>query len=202
MYGSTSIKGVVYDTRIPYLYRRATPQAWRMLQTRHYMKNVAILVPETAVIEAVADPRYIFTAVNEFLKSAGKDPLFKVQLVGLSKEVRVTEGIFSIHVDAVLSEAQRPDLIIIPAISGNIERAIRLNQEFLPWIVQQYEEGAEVASLCLGAFILASTGLLNGKTCSTHWLFANEFREMFPDVDLAAAKVVTDNGRIYTSGGA
>jgi len=122
--------------------------------------------------------------------------------VGLSKEVRVTEGIFSIHVDAVLSEAQRPDLIIIPAISGNIERAVKLNQEFLPWIVEQYNAGSEVASLCLGAFILASTGLLNGKTCSTHWLFANEFREMFPDVDLAAAKVVTDNDGIYTSGGA
>jgi transcriptional regulator GlxA family with amidase domain len=166
------------------------------------MKNVAILVPETAVIEAVADPRYIFTAVNEFLKSAGKDPLFNVQLVGLRKEVSVTEGIFSIHVDALLSEAQPPDLIIVPAISGNIERAIKLNQDFLPWIVQQHRAGAEVASLCLGAFLLASTGLLNGKTCSTHWLFANEFREMFPDVDLTAAKVVTDNGRIYTSGGA
>jgi transcriptional regulator GlxA family with amidase domain len=166
------------------------------------MKNVAILVPETAVIEAVADPRYMFTAVNEFLKSAGKDPLFNVQLVGLNKEVKVTEGIFSIHVDAVLADAQKPDLIIIPAISGNIERAVRLNQDFLPWIMQQYRDGAEVASLCLGAFILASTGLLNGMTCSTHWLFANEFREMFPDVDLAAAKVVTDNNRIYTSGGA
>jgi len=166
------------------------------------MKNVAILVPETAVIEAVADPRYIFTAVNEFLKSAGKDPLFKVQLVGLNKEVKVTEGIFSIHVDAVLSEAQKPDLIIIPAVSGNLERAIKLNQDFIPWIVQQYKEGAEVASLCLGAFILASTGLLNGKSCSTHWLFANEFQEMFPEVDLTAAKVVTDTSGIYTSGGA
>jgi transcriptional regulator GlxA family with amidase domain len=166
------------------------------------MKNVAILVPETAVIEAVADPRYLFTAVNEFLKSAGKDPLFNVQLVGLNKEVKVTEGIFSIHVDAILAEAQKPDLIIIPAVSGDLQRAIKLNQDFIPWIVQQYKGGAEVASLCLGAFILASTGLLNGRTCSTHWLFANEFREMFPEVDLTAAKVVTDTSGIYTSGGA
>ena len=61
------------------------------------MKNIAILVPETAVIEAVADPRYAFTAVNEFLKSAGKQPLFSVQLVGLTPEVKVTDGIFSIQ---------------------------------------------------------------------------------------------------------
>lgn len=88
------------------------------------MKNVAILVVETAVIEAVADPRYMFTAVNEFLKSRGEQPLFHVQLVGLTKEVKLADGLFSIHTDAVLKDARRPDLIIIPALSGNLEQAI------------------------------------------------------------------------------
>ena len=55
------------------------------------MKNIAILVPETAVIEAVADPRYMFTAVNEFIKSQGKPALFNVQLVGLTKEVKLAD---------------------------------------------------------------------------------------------------------------
>jgi transcriptional regulator GlxA family with amidase domain len=59
-----------------------------------------------------------------------------------------------------------------------------------------------VASLCLGAFILASTGLLDGKTCSTHWLFANEFRTMFPEVNLVDNKIVTEQNGVYTSGGA
>jgi hypothetical protein len=49
------------------------------------MKNIIILVPETAVVEAVADPRYAFTAVNEFLKSTGEMPMFHVQLVGLTR---------------------------------------------------------------------------------------------------------------------
>ena len=166
------------------------------------MKNVTILVPETAVIEAVADPRYMFTAVNEFIKSQGKPALFNVQLVGLSREVKLADGIFSIHTDATLKNAQKPDLIIIPAVSGNLENAIKLNKDFIPWIVIQYKNGAEVASLCLGAFILASTGLLNGKTCSTHWLFANEFRTMFPDVVLVDNKIVTEQNGLYTSGAA
>jgi transcriptional regulator GlxA family with amidase domain len=172
------------------------------IETKAFMKNIAILVPETAIIEAVADPRYMFTAVNEFIKSQGKPALFNVQLVGLSKEVRLADGIFSIHTDATLRNAQKPDLIIIPAISGNLENAIKLNKDFIPWIAMQYKNGAEVASLCLGAFILASTGLLNGKNCSTHWLFANEFRSMFPDVDLVDNKIVTDQNGLYTSGGA
>jgi transcriptional regulator GlxA family with amidase domain len=166
------------------------------------MKNIAILVPETAVVEAVADPRYMFTAVNEFFKSSGKQPVFNVQLVGLRKEVKVADGLFTIHTDALLQNANKPDLVIIPAISGNLENAIKLNQEFIPWIVDQYNNGSEVASLCLGAFILASTKLLDGKNCSTHWLFANQFRSMFPDVILTDGKIVTEQNGIYSSGGA
>ena len=166
------------------------------------MKQIAILVPETAVVEAVADPRYLFTAVNEFLKSAGAPPVFNVQLVGLAPEVRVTDGLFSIHTDAVLANARKPDLIVIPAVSGNLDTAMRLNQEFIPWIVEHYRSGTEVASLCLGAFLLAETGLLNGKPCSTHWLFANEFRNRFPDVELTDDKIVTDQNGLYSSGGA
>ena len=166
------------------------------------MKNIAILVPETAVVEAVADPRYMFTVINEFLKSQGQTSLFNVQLVGLTKEVKLMDGLFTIHTDAILKTARKPDLVIIPAVSGNLENAIKLNSDFLPWIEQQYKNGAEVASLCLGAFILASTGLLDGKTCSTHWLFANEFRTMFPKVNLVDNKIVTEQSGVYTSGGA
>ena len=166
------------------------------------MKNIAILVPETAVVEAVADPRYMFAVINEFLKSQGQPSLFNVQLVGLTKEVKLMDGLFTIHTDAVLKNARKPDLVIIPAISGDLAHAIKLNNDFLPWIEQQYKNGAEVASLCLGAFILASTGLLDGKACSTHWLFANEFRTMFPKVNLVDNKIVTEQSGVYTSGGA
>ena len=127
------------------------------------MKNIAILVPEAAVIEAVADPRYMFSAVNEFLKAEGKEPMFNIQLVGISKEVRLADGIFSIHTDTLVKNAANADLIIIPAISGNLEVAVQKNAEFFPWIVSQFRQGAEVASLCLGAFLLAATGLVNGK---------------------------------------
>ncbi len=166
------------------------------------MKNVAILVVETAVVEGVSDPRYMFMAVNEFLKSAGKEPLFNVQLVGLTPEVRITDGLISIHTDAVLKDARRPDLVIVAPISGPLDHALRLNRDFLPWIVDRYKEGAEVASLCIGAFVLAETGLLNGKTCSTHWLYANEFRNRYPEIDLVDDKIVTEQSGLYTSGGA
>jgi len=80
--------------------------------------------------------------------------------------------------------------------------AIEMNKALLPWIEEQYDNGAEVASLCVGAFLLAATGLLNGKKCSTHWGFINEFREMYPEVEVVDGSIVTEEKRLYSSGGA
>jgi transcriptional regulator GlxA family with amidase domain len=166
------------------------------------MKHVSILITNEAVLASIADPRIMFTGVNDFLAAAGKPPLFNVQLVGLEKEVKLHGGLFSVHTDAVLSDVQKTDLIIIPAFGGDMKATIKRNEEFIPWIVDRHYNGAEVASLCVGAFLLAATGLLNGKECSTHWSFANQFREMFPEVTLVDDRIVTEQKGLYSSGGA
>ncbi|MBO9658338.1 MAG: DJ-1/PfpI family protein, partial [Chitinophagaceae bacterium] len=166
------------------------------------MKHISILVPNESVLTSITDPRYMFTAVNEFLIKAGKEPLFKVQMVGLDREVMLNQGSFSVHTDVLMKDVKKTDLVVVPALSGDLTKALELNKDFMPWIVAQYENGAEVASLCIGAFLLASTGLLNGKKCSTHWIYANEFREMFPDVTLVDDRIITEQDRLYSSGGA
>jgi len=166
------------------------------------MKHISILVPEMAVVEAIADPRYMFTAVNQFLQSAGKPALFNIQLVGVKKEVKLEGQLFSVHTDALLKEVKETDLIFIPALGGDLKKAIELNRSMVPWIIAHHKKGAEVASLCLGAFLLADTGLLNGKKCSTHWGFGNLFREMYPSVELVDGSIVTEEQGIYSSGGA
>jgi transcriptional regulator GlxA family with amidase domain len=92
--------------------------------------------------------------------------------------------------------------VIIPALSGDMRASIARNKDLVPWIIDQYNKGAEVTSLCLGAFLLAETGLLDGKECSTHWLFANDFRAMFPNVTLTDGSIITETGHLYSSGGA
>lgn len=166
------------------------------------MKKVSILVPESSVMQAIADPQYLFTTVNQFLLAANKAPLFDVELVGIKKEVKLNNGMFSVHTDRQLKEVKKTDLIFIPALFGDMSAAVEKNKEAVPWIVEQYNNGAEVASLCVGAFLLASTGLLNGKKCSTHWGFQSEFREMYPDVEVVEGNIVTEEKRLYSSGGA
>lgn len=166
------------------------------------MKHISILIPHDAVMASIVDPRIIFTGVNDFLESAGKSPAFKVQLAGLTKEVQLHNGTFTVHADALIGDIKKTDLILVPAIGGDLKAAIKKNEGFLPWIVDQYSQGAEVASLCIGAFLLAATGLLNGKECSSHWRQANEFREMFPEVTLVDGRIVTEQQGLYSSGGA
>jgi transcriptional regulator GlxA family with amidase domain len=166
------------------------------------MKHISILVPEGALLGNVEGPRQLFSCVNDYFASIGRAPMFKVQLVGISKETILNNGLYTINPDVLIKDLVKTDLIFVPAIEGDMGKAIALNKDFTPWIIKQYEAGAEIASLCVGAFLLASTGLLNGRKCATHWMFANDFRKMFPEVELVVDKIITDEYGIYSSGGA
>lgn len=166
------------------------------------MVHISILIPERAILASLEGSRQLFTQVNQFCTMNGKPPLFKVQLVGLQPETKVSGGLFTVNANATINEVKKTNLIIIPAIDGDLNEVLKMNEAFVPWIVKQYNNGAEVASLCMGAFLLARTGLVNGRKCATHWVAANEFRKMFPDVNLVTEKIITEEKGIYTSGGA
>jgi len=166
------------------------------------MKHITILVPESASINGVEGPRLGFTEVNTYLQSKGEKPLFKVVFAGLKKTVKVSDGRYTITTDVLIHSIKKTDLIIIPALYGDLGKAVVANKKLIPWIVEQHKKGAEVASLCVGAFLLAATGLLKGKQCSTHWRATNDFRRLFPDVNLVVDKILTDEDGIYSSGGA
>jgi transcriptional regulator GlxA family with amidase domain len=167
------------------------------------MKHISVLVPKGAVALACIEGSFrAFNTVNDFLAAAGKNPAFKVQLVGLTMDQQIYDGLFKVQPDITIKDDFKTDLIIIPAVNGDWNEVIEMNKAFMPWVNKQHSAGAEVASLCVGAFLLASTGLLSGRKCSTHWLAANDFRRMFPEIELVHDKIITDEYGIYSSGGA
>lgn len=167
------------------------------------MKHISVMVPcGDPQIVSIVGAYKIFGRANKYLVENGKNPLFSVQLVGNSKEQKIDKGLFSIHPHALFNDVNHSDLVIIPAINWDFPEVIAANKEMMEWVVKQYRQGAEVASMCTGAFLLADTGLLKGRSCATHWLAAHIFRRMFPDVNLMAEKLITDEHGIYTNGGA
>ena len=167
------------------------------------MKNIAILAPRGAASVGCIEGSYIgFSRANEVLASMGKPPIFDMRMVGITGDGQTYDRFISIQPDLTITDEYKADLIIIPAVNGEMNEVIDANREFFPWIVEQYKNGAEVASLCVGAFLLAATGLVDGKKCATHWLSQNDFRKMFPDVNLVSEKIITDERGVYSSGGA
>lgn len=165
------------------------------------MKDVSILVPRNALLASVGDARYMFTKVNEILRQSGKPAQFNIQLVGLTQEVELNDGLYAIRTNHLIDEVTHTDLIIIPSMGGDMITAMVLNLDFNSWLIDRYKDGAEIASLCVGAFLLASSGLLKGKNCATHWQYNYEFRGFFPDVHLVDDKIITDQKGLYSSGG-
>lgn len=163
---------------------------------------VSVFAPERGVIEAVTPPYRTFKTANDFLVANGKKPVFKVEYVGLTEYVSANDGEYTIKTDRLLKDVNKTDLLIIPPVYGDIAEGVKTNAAAIPYIQQLYEKGCSVASLCLGAFILAETGLLNGKKCSTHWAFLGEFRERYPEIEVVDGAIITEVGNIYSSGGA
>lgn len=166
------------------------------------MKHVSILIPNGRIsISNIESTYQILSHVNGILADRDKSRLFHIQLVGLSMPSSPHNVRFFAKPDVLISEVTKSNLIIIPSSIGDPNSNIAINQELIPWIQQLHENGAEVASFCVGAFLLAATGLLKGKQCATHWHSANAFRQMFPDVNLVDDKIMTEENGIYTSGG-
>lgn len=167
------------------------------------MKNISILIPEGHTSLAnIEGSQQVFSEVNEYFIRNGKNPLFNIKLVGINANTSQRNGLYTIRPDLLIHEVGKTDLIIVPAMLGDMENALQINQAFIPWVIKQYMQGAEIASFCVGAFFLGATGLLDGRQCATHWKFANEFRKMYPNANLVDDKIMTEDRGIYTSGGA
>jgi transcriptional regulator GlxA family with amidase domain len=166
------------------------------------MKHLTIVVPEGKInLSSIIGSFKIFSRANEHWQSLGNQPRFTIQVAGFVKELSLYDGLFSIH-PADLHQIKKTDLIIIPSINKDYDSVIKKNTALAAWIKDQFKNGAEVASICTGAFLLAAAGVVTGKACSTHWIAAAAFRKMFPETNVVPEKIITDEHGIYTNGGA
>ena len=168
------------------------------------MKHITIIVPEGEGnnLSSIVGAYKIFTRANAYRKETGGRDLYKIELAGISKAVEFYDGLFTVKPHTHITAIAKTNLIIIPSLNHDYKKALKENKLLVDWIEKQYKHGAEVASICTGAFLLASSGLLDGKSCSTHWAATENFRMMFPEVNLQPDKLITDEQGIYTNGGA
>ena len=170
------------------------------------MKHISVIVPVgNSIVDTIIAPYNLLRMANSHYRKVrnSDEAPFKIDLVGLSMEPIYYQGLFSVQPTITIDQVKKTDLIIVSPISGNLTREIHNNKNFVQWIrKQRIENDSELASLCKGAFLLAETGLLNGKSCATHWTAHEQFKERYPEVNLIPERIICEDNGIFSSGGA
>ena len=148
---------------------------------------------------------------NSILAISGVSTIFRMaQKLGLPIEYQtlsctgtrtVQIGEFTMETDDCIQPGSEADLIIIPSVTDEPDRAIARNQDLIRWLRTMQQQGSQVVSLCTGAYLLAATGILNGQEASSHCNAIMDLRRRYPLVHWVPEKIITDHGGIYTSGG-
>lgn len=168
------------------------------------MYNVIILGFDLALSSAITGALDLFSMAGvtwQRIRGESPTPLFDVKLASADGEpIRCINRIV-LHPHLSLTQVQEPDLILIPTIGGSIEPVLQQNNVLIEWLKEQHQAGTEIASNCTGAFLLAEAGILNSKKATTHWGYADLFREKYPMVDLHSEQLIIQQENIFCAGG-
>lgn len=168
------------------------------------MIKLGLLLTTQYRLLSVAAILDVFETVNKFYGRDGLPVPFEISVFcDRTEPLTPSKKCFHSYPLHSIQQDMKLDLVMIPSFAAeDVGKSIILNQAAIGWLNQQYQWGAEIASFCTGAFLLAATGLLNGKIATTHVDACKELGAAFPEIKLHADKTVTQDGRLYTSGGA
>ncbi len=167
------------------------------------MKKVTLLGLHNTMATTLFGPMDIFNQAGRLwqrLDNQPRSPYFDVTIASADGQpIRCANDVL-VQPHCSIEAIQQTDLLVI-ASATYIDHILEKNPELLPWIRRQFDQGAHVASICTGVFLLAETGLLDGKSATLHWGYAQMFLNRYPQIQLQTDKMILDQGRLYCSAG-
>lgn len=168
------------------------------------MFKVTILGFDQAYASAITGALDLFALAGvtwQRMQGQQPSPFFDVQLASIKKRPIKCINQLTIQSHIAIEDVTETDLLVIPTIGGELSKVISNNRALLPHIQKHYLKGADIASNCSGAFLLAEAGILDGQEATTHWGYAELFKSRYAKVNLCAEKMITSSNNIYCSGG-
>lgn len=164
-----------------------------IMRNRTDTHRVAVAVMPGAPVFELAVPCEVFGIARPDLV----DPWYEFQLCATEPGTTITGG-FVANTPFGLDELVAADTVIVPACA-NVHDGQPV--DLVAAVAEAYTQGARIAALCSGAFVLAQAGLLDGRRATTHWMHADELRRRFPRVSVDESVICTSEGRVHTSAG-
>ncbi|MCP4116973.1 MAG: helix-turn-helix domain-containing protein [Desulfobacteraceae bacterium] len=167
------------------------------------MKKVTILGFNNTMATTLFGPMDILNQAGRLwnrVNNTPQTPFFDVTIASADGQpVRCTNNVL-IQPHCGIETIDQTDLIVI-ASATDIKPILGKNPGIVPWLLRQYDQGAHIASICTGVFLLAETGLLDGRSATLHWGLAKMFQKQYPRVNLWQDRMFIDHGRLYCSAG-
>jgi transcriptional regulator GlxA family with amidase domain len=150
---------------------------------------------------SVLDPLIMADAAWRSLREPTASDLFLASIVGIDESpIEFASGVQA-RPGVIAGSGEPPELVLVPGLAEDVLPSLERNRHWVPWLERWHAQGATIASSCTGAFLLAESGLLDGRRATTHWMAAPLFSASFPNVILGADRVIVDEGDVITSGG-
>lgn len=132
----------------------------------------------------------------------GDGPFFQTEVVTLDGRPVTANGGLTIDPVKSLDQVGKTDLVLLPSFLMPFDLQNRRIKTICRWVRERYQGGGEIACTCTGTFLLAETGLLDGRVATTNWQFAALFRQQYPMVDLQIDRMFTEDRGLYCTGAA
>ncbi|TAF32361.1 MAG: helix-turn-helix domain-containing protein [Cytophagales bacterium] len=160
-------------------------------------KFVFLILPHIHILDLAGPDQALHEAI-------GFGAEFVIEYCTIEQAVSTTSGLplgSLAHYTSI--KLNKGDFLMIPgsAYDFMISKSFTAEKGLFEWIKIQYEQGANVCSICMGVFALAESGLLNGKNCTTHFKKTQALQERFPKIQVIENILFTHQDRIYTSAG-
>lgn len=155
------------------------------------------IYPGLQSLDAIG-PAQVFGSANQ---SLGREA-YRIKFVASVPGAVSTSAGFALHADSLRSVAAKSvDTLICPGGEDEPIRAALRDKAFMRWINEAARAAKRACSVCSGAFLLASTGILNGRTAATHWSATADLQRAFPNIKVDGESIYVTDGKCWTSAG-
>ncbi len=166
--------------------------------------NIYILGFDKTYTSSLVTFMDIFQMAKQLLqddKHHSKARELSIKLVSTDGKPIFCQNNILLNVHCGLEDIHNADIVIITSIH-DVDTTLKEQSFMVDWLKEQHNKGTTLVTICTGSFLLAETGLLDGKETTTHWSMKDEFKKRYPAVEMNSDKMVINHGNIYCSAGA
>jgi transcriptional regulator GlxA family with amidase domain len=174
-----------------------TPKAPRF--TPNDTRSVEVLAYPSVKLLDVTGPIQVFASANAFMVQAGQEAPYEIRVVAQGGERVEASGGVELAVHPLSPADAALDTLMIAGGEG--VAAVATDTLLIDWVRERAKRARRTASVCTGAFLLAASGVLDGRRAVTHWAFCKELARRFPSVHVQPDPIFIRDGTVWTSAG-